>query len=221
MIARRALCGAALGLLAAPLAFAQTVPAPAPEPTPAASLTPSPTPTPGLPHVVLNTTVGRIVVEADIVHAPITAGNFLKYVDQKRLDGVAFYRVVKVAPAFGFVQFGTMGDVKRLLPAIKHEPTSKTGIRHTNGTLSIARLAPGTATGEFTIMIGDQPGMDADPAKPGDNLGYAAWGHVVEGMGVVDKILDTPVSPIKTSRGAFKGEMPAIPVKILTARRTK
>lgn len=219
----------ALGLLAAPLAFAQTDPAqdaaPAPQPAPAASPTPSPTPTPGLPHVVLDTTAGKIVVEADTVHAPVTAGNFLKYVDQKRLDGVAFYRVVKVAPAFGFVQFGTMGDVKRLLPAIRHEPTNKTGIKHTNGTLSIARLGPGTATGEFTIMIGDQPAMDADPTRPDDayhsKLGYAAWGHVIAGMDVVDKILDTPVSPTKTSRGAFKGEMPDAPVRILTARREK
>lgn len=200
--------------LAAP-ALAQTAPAPVATPTPA----------PALPRVALDTSAGRIVVEADTVHAPITAGNFLKYVDQKRLDGVVFYRVVKVAPDFGFVQFGTGGDLKRLLPPIKHEPTTLTGIKHTNGTLSIARLGPGTATGEFTIMVGDQPSMDADPTRPGDpyksNLGYAAWGHVVEGMDVVTKILDTPVSPTKTSRGSFRGEMPDAPVKILTARRVK
>ena len=221
MISRR-MALIALGLVAVP-AFAQTSPAPVPAPVP--SPTPSPTPAPNLPRVALNTTAGRIVVEADTVHAPITAGNFLKYVDQKRLDGVAFYRIVKPAEGFGFVQFGTAGDPKRLLPPIKHEPTSKTGIKHTSGTLSIARLAPGTATGEFTIMVGDQPSMDADPTQPDDathtNLGYAAWGHVVEGMDVVNKILDTPTSPTKTQRGAFKGELPDKPVIITTARRVK
>jgi len=206
-----------IGLAMAGPALAQTSPAPVPGPAPA----PSPTPAVTLPRVALNTTAGRIVVEADTAHAPITAGNFLRYVDQKRLDGVTFYRVVKPADHFGFVQFGTLGDPKRLLPPIRHEPTTRTGIKHVSGTLSIARLAPGTATGEFTIMVGDQPSMDADPAAAGDNLGYAAWGHVVEGMDVVEKILDTPVSPTRTSRGAFKGEMPANPVVITTARRVK
>ena len=205
-----------VALVAAP-AFAQTA---APTPVSAGPVS-SGTPAPTLPRVVLQTTAGRIVVEADTLHAPVTAGDFLKYVDQKRLDGVAFYRVVRPAAHFGFVQFGPMGDPKRILPNIRHEPTSKTGIRHTSGTLSIARLAPGSANGEFTIMVGDQPSMDADPSKPGDNLGYAAWGHVVEGMDVVEKILDTPTSPTKTPRGAFRGEMPATPVTIVTARRIK
>lgn len=217
MLTRRTII-ALLGLIAAPALAQQAIP-PVPPPIPV------PTPASTLPRVAITTTAGKFVVEADTIHAPITAGNFLKYVDQKRLDGVAFYRVVKPAERFGFVQFGPMGDPKRILPNIKHEPTSKTGIKHTDGTLSIARLGPGTANGEFTIMVGDQPSMDADPTRPDDayqiNLGYAAWGHVVEGMDVVVKILDTPVSPTRTSRGAFKGEMPAVPVTILTARRVK
>jgi peptidyl-prolyl cis-trans isomerase A (cyclophilin A) len=212
---------ALLGLIAAPALAQQTVPPPAPAPSP----TPVPTPSSNLPRVAITTTAGKFIVEADTVRAPITAGNFLKYVDQKRLDGVSFYRVVKPAERFGFVQFGPQGDPKRILPNIKHEPTSLTGIKHTDGTLSIARLAPGSANGEFTIMIGDQPSMDADPTKPDDttksNLGYAAWGHVVEGMDVVVKILDTPVSATRTSRGAFKGEMPDAPVTIVTARRVR
>ena len=125
----------------------------------------------------------------------------------------------------GLIQGGLDHNIARSFLPIKHEPTSKTGIKHTSGTLSIARLAPGSATGEFTIMVGDQPSMDADPTQPDDathtNLGYAAWGHVVEGMDVVNKILDTPVSPTRTQRGAFKGQMPANPVVITTARRVK
>ena len=189
-------------------------------PGPAPAMTPTPV-GPALPRVALNTTAGRIVIEADTVHAPISAGNFLKYVDQKRLDGTTFYRDVKVQTNFGFVQFGPNGDPKRSLPPIKHEPTTKTGLKHLSGTISTARLAPGTARGEFTISVGDQPGLDADPSKPGDNLGYAAFGHVVEGMDVVTNIMDAAVSPTATLRGAFKGQVPVQPVRIISARRVK
>jgi len=189
-----------------------------PGPAPAASPTSA---APALPRVALNTTAGRIVIEADTVQAPISAANFLKYVDQKRLDGTTFYRDVKVQTNFGFVQFGPNGDPKRSLPPIKHEPTTKTGLKHLSGTISTARLAPGTARGEFTISVGDQPGLDADPSKPGDNLGYAAFGHVVEGMDVVTNIMDAPVSPTATLRGAFKGQVPVQPVRIVSARRVK
>ncbi len=173
-----------------------------------------------LPRVALETTAGRIVIEADTLHAPVTAGNFLKYVDGKRLDGVVFYRAVKVADRFGFVQFGTNGDPKRALPPIKHEPTTQTGLHHTEGAISVARFGPGTATGDFTISVGDQrAALDADPGKPGDNLGYAAFGRVVEGMDTIVTILDAPVSPTATVRGSFKGEVPVTTVKVLTARR--
>ena len=199
-----------LGLLTIP-ALAQTAPAPAP--TPAG---------PPLPRVAIETTAGRFVVEADTKRAPISAGNFLRYVDQKRLDGITFYRVVKVADRFGFVQFGANGDPKRILPPIRHEPTTLTGIQHLDGVLSTPRLAPGTARGDFTIMLGDQrPSMDADPSKPGDNLGYAAFGRVVEGMDVVLRIFDGAVSPTGSIRGAFKGEIPVTPVRIMSARRVK
>jgi peptidyl-prolyl cis-trans isomerase A (cyclophilin A) len=66
---------------------------------------------------------------------------------------------------------------------------------------------------------GWQPSFDADPSKPGDNLGYAAFGRVVEGMDVVVKILDAPTSPTKTLQGSFKGEIPLAPVKVLSVRR--
>ncbi|MGK6355839.1 peptidylprolyl isomerase [Sphingomonas sp. DT-207] len=189
--------------VAAPAA-AQTAPAPAAN-----------------PRVALETTAGRIVVEVYADKAPVTAKNFLRYVDAKRLDGISFYRVVKVQDRFGFVQFGVQNAPAKIYPPIKHEPTSETGIKHLEGTLSMPRLAPRTARGEFTISVGDQPSFDADPTRPGDNLGYAAFARVVEGMDVVLKVFDAPLSPTKTLQGSFKGEVPAAPVKILTARRVK
>jgi peptidyl-prolyl cis-trans isomerase A (cyclophilin A) len=211
-----------LGLLATPV-LAQTGPAPAPQsvPTPTVALTPAA----ALPRVQITTTAGTFTVEVETVRAPVTAANFLRYVDQKKLDGITFYRTCKVADKFGFVQFGTNGDPKRTLPPIKHEPTIITGLKHLNGTLSTARLAPGSARGDFTISVGDQPSFDADPAKPDDatktNLGYAAFGRVVDGMDVVLKIFDAPIDPNAMVRGSFKGEVPAAPVRVLSARRVK
>lgn len=209
-----------LGLLATPV-LAQTSPVPLPQPGPAPAV--APTPAPALPRVKIDTTAGSFTVEVETEKAPVTAANFLHYVDQKKLDSITFYRTCKVADKFGFVQFGTNGDPKRTLPPIKHEPTTITGLKHLNGTLSTARLAPGSARGDFTISVGDQPSFDADPTKPEDaiktNLGYAAFGRVVDGMDVVLKIFDAPVDPNATVRGSFKGEVPAAPVKVLSARR--
>jgi len=211
-----------LGLLATPV-LAQTSPAPAPQPAPIPAIVPAPDV--ALPRVKIDTTAGSFTVEVEVKKAPVTAANFLRYVDQKKLDGITFYRTCKVADKFGFVQFGTNGDPKRTLPPIKHEPTTITGLKHLNGTLSTARLEPGTARGDFTISVGDQPSFDADPTRPDDatktNLGYAAFGRVVDGMDVVLKIFDAPIDPNATVRGSFKGEVPAAPVKVLTARRVK
>jgi peptidyl-prolyl cis-trans isomerase A (cyclophilin A) len=206
----------ALGLVAAAL------PAQTAAPTPPAGAGRSVLPAsalPALPRVAIVTSRGRFVIEADTAHAPISAGNFLRYVDRHLMDGTRFYRVVKVDARFGFVQFGSDGDPKKTLAPVAHEPTTATGLKHLDGTVSTARLAPGTARGEFTIAVGDQPSFDADPTKPGDNQGYAAFGHVVEGMDVVLAIFDTPVSPTATVRGAFRGEVPADPVTIVSARR--
>jgi peptidyl-prolyl cis-trans isomerase A (cyclophilin A) len=207
----------AIGMLAAGPAMARSAPVQA---MPAAVVATAADPDAALPHVDIRTSAGPIVIAVDTVHAPITATNFLAYVDQHKLDGETFYRTVKVQDHFGFVQFGINGDPKRALPPIKHEPTTVTGLHHTDGEISIARLAPGTAQGEFTIMVGDQrPSFDADPSKPGDNLGYAAFGHVVSGMDVVTKILDGAVDPQATLRGSFKGEVPAAAIRIISAKR--
>ncbi|HEX8374329.1 MAG TPA: peptidylprolyl isomerase [Geminicoccaceae bacterium] len=176
----------------------------------------APTPVPAPVRVALETAAGRVVIEVETARAPATAANFLRYVDGHRLDGVVFYRTARVQPDFGFVQFGTLNDPKRTLPPIAHEPTTLTGVKHLSGAISMARLEPGTARGDFTISVGDQPSLDADPSRPGDNAGYAAFGRVVEGMDVIGRILNEPISP---TAGPFKGETPANPVRILSARR--
>ncbi|WP_447728917.1 peptidylprolyl isomerase [Sphingomonas koreensis] len=210
---RRTLLAAAL--LAPLAALAQTAPTPTPPPIMATQSSVVPVPP---QKVAIETSLGRIVLEVETQRAPITARNFLRYADQKRLDGTAFYRSVKVADKFGFVQFGVDGDPKRFLPPIAHEPTTKTGVRHLDGAISTARLAPGTARGEFTISVGDQPSLDANPSAPGDNLGYAAFGRVVEGMDVVWKILDAPTSPT-AGQGVMKGSMLAPKIKVLSVKR--
>ena len=211
MMIRRTLLAAAL--LAPLTALAQTVPPPPVTPAIGES-----TPKPATQKVAIETSLGRIVLELETARAPITARNFLRYVDQKRLDGIGFYRSVKVADKFGFVQFGVEGNPKRILPPITHEPTTKTGVKHVDGAISTARLAPGTARGEFTISVGDQTSLDANPSAPGDNLGYAAFGKVVEGMDVISKNLDAPTSPTR-GEGVMKGQMLEPRIKVLSVRR--
>lgn len=186
---------------------------------PALAQTPATPEAPTLPRVDIVTDVGTMTVEVDTRAAPVTGANFLRYVDKKMLDGVSFYRVVKAGPNYGFVQFGGLGDPKRTLPPIAHEPTTQTGLSHRDGYLSVARFEPGSARGEFTIMAGDQLSLDANPAAPGDNLGYAAFARIVSGRDVLTRILDTPVDPAKTVSGAFAGEVPVTAVRIVSARR--
>ena len=167
--------------------------------------------------VALDTSAGRIIVAVHVAKAPITARNFLRYVDQKRLDGTTFYRAVGTTD-YGFVQGGTQNDPARALPPIAHEPTTQTGLTHDEGALSMARYAPGSATGDFFIVLGKMPSMDAQPALPGDNQGFAVFAHVVEGMDVVRAILSAPKSPTE-GEGVMKGQMLEQPIRITTARR--
>lgn len=173
------------------------------------------------PHVLLVTELGEIVLRLEASKAPLTVRNFLRYVDQKRLDGTGFYRTMLVGEpgAFGLVQGGVRGDPKRLLPPVAHEPTSVTGLSNTDGAISMARAAPGSATADFFIILGNLSSLDAKPDGAGDNLGFAAFGRVVKGMEVVKAIQAAPVSAT-AGEGAMKGQMIEKPVKILKATRT-
>jgi peptidyl-prolyl cis-trans isomerase A (cyclophilin A) len=197
---------AGVGVLAATPALAQTPPVSTPAPV----------------RVDLQTGEGLIVLELYPDKAPITVANFLRYVDQKRYDGATMYRAVPVpnAPNFGLIQGGVQNDPKRVLKPIAHESTLQTGLLHKDGTISMGRWEPGTATSDFFICIGDTPSLDADPKAPGDNQGFAAFGKVVEGMDVARKILVLPTSPTAGSE-AMRGQMLAKPVPIVSARRSK
>ena len=170
--------------------------------------------------VRLDTAEGPILLALEKERAPVTTANFLKYVDQKRLDGTSFYRAVTFSgrPELGLIQGGAKSDPKRVLPPIAHEPTSKTGLSHTDGAISMARGAPGSAQADFFITLGALTTLDADPAASGDNAGFAVFGKVVEGMDVVRRILAAPVSQTE-GVGAMKGQMIAKPIAISQVRR--
>ncbi len=173
--------------------------------------------------VAITTEIGVITVDLDHKLAPLSTMNFVRYADTKRFDGTVFYRAMRLewgTPPNGLIQAGTRGDPRRNLPGIAHEPTWATGIKHKAGTISMARLAPGTASGDFSIMVSDQPGLDGDAGAPDpeQKAGYAAFGQVVEGMDLVRKIFDAPTSPTEGT-GFLKGQMIAKPVKVLTVRR--
>jgi peptidyl-prolyl cis-trans isomerase A (cyclophilin A) len=206
-------------LLATTAAAATAVQAEASSPVPAAAPPPAPVPKPETVRVALQTGMGPIILELEKERAPITTANFLRYVDQKRLDGAVFYRATKVGTdGLGLIQGGVRNDPKRVLKPIAHEPTTKTGLSHVEGAISMARAAPGSANGDFFITIGSFPSMDANPAQPGDNLGFAVFGRVVEGMDIVRKILAAPTSPTE-GEGVMKGQMLAPTIRIVSAKR--
>ncbi|HEV2865960.1 MAG TPA: peptidylprolyl isomerase [Allosphingosinicella sp.] len=177
-----------------------------------------PPPVPNSARVRLTTALGDIVVELDGRHAPLTTANFLAYVDQRRFDGTVFYRASRTpgTQGRGFVQGGIRHALRRSLPPIAHEPTSRTGLRHGDGTISMARREGGAgAMGDFFIVVGGaMPSMDAH----GGDEGFAAFGRVVEGMDVVRRILAAPTSD-RAGSGAMRGQMLEAPVAIVTARR--
>ncbi len=215
---------------AAPLPVEVTPPAAPVAPKVATPVTPSPAASipakpvvppvgPGQVRVRIVTAAGTITLDLDRAHAPLTTANFLRYADQHRFDGTTFYRADTVdrATHLGLIQGGVRGDPKRSLPPVAHEPTSKTGLAHGEGTISMARLAPGTAHGDFFITTGPLSALDAHPQASGDNAGFAAFGQVVDGMDVVRRILSAPVGP--GGEGAMRGQLIAKPVKIVVVKR--
>jgi peptidyl-prolyl cis-trans isomerase A (cyclophilin A) len=177
----------------------------------AAPPTAAPAPQDDLVPVAIDTSMGRIVVALDRGRAPVTTANFLRYVDTHRFDGQAFYRAMHVGDG-GLIQGGITTDARKLLPPIAHEPTSQTGLKNVAGAISMANAGPGTARADFFILLSDMPGLDAN--------GFAAFGRVTEGMGVVKKIFEAPVSATK-GEGPMKGQMLEPVVKIVRAARVK
>ncbi len=142
----------------------------------------------------VETDAGAFVVEVDPDVAPVTVANYLAHVDGGLLDGGAVYRVVTLANQgpetrhrIEVVQWGMNRPDNQppALPPIPHETTRQTGLRHLDGTVSMARAQPGTATAEFFVCIGEQPALDFGGGRNPDGLGFAAFGRVVEGMDVV------------------------------------
>jgi peptidyl-prolyl cis-trans isomerase A (cyclophilin A) len=147
------------------------------------------------PQIIIKTELGNITVELYPGKAPLTANNFLKYVNENRLKDATFYRTVTLdnqpdsKVLIEVIQGGLYEDNHpQALPPIEHETTEMTGILHKDGVISLARYGPGSATCEFFICLGDQPSLDYGGDRNGDGQGFAAFGKVVDGMDVVYKI---------------------------------
>lgn len=164
----------------------------------------------------IETDAGEIIVRVFPRQAPLTAANFLHYVDAGLYDGTTFFRVVTPENQPGskvrieVIQGGDV-DEKKCFPPIAHETTALTGLKHRNGTVSMARDAPGTATCSFFICIQDQPELDLGGRRNPDGQGFAAFGRVVKGMDVVRRI----------QRQEAEGQSLKHPVQILTISRVK
>ncbi len=151
--------------------------------------------------IIIATPLGDIHVTLDPVNAPLTTANFLRYVDAGLLDGTCFYRVVRPdnqpdnPVIIEVIQGGRYQDEESGgFEPVAHETTAVTGIRHLDGTISMARYGPGTATSEFFICVGDQPELDHGGKRNPDGEGFAAFGRVTRGMEVV-RMIHATVAP--------------------------
>jgi peptidyl-prolyl cis-trans isomerase A (cyclophilin A) len=187
-----------------------------------AGASPGPAPRQNAVRVIFDTEKGTIEVEVDRGRAPTTAANFLRYVDAGFYDGGTVNRAVRPDNTvrrdveIQVVQFQIDAARDReSFPPIPLERTHVTGLKHVDGTLSMARNGPDTATGSFSIVIGDQPEMDFGGRRQPDGQGFAAFGRVVGGMDVVKRIHASP-----TGRGGPYGtESLSPPIRILKAYR--
>ena len=153
------------------------------------------------PHVIIETKTGEIELELYADQAPKSVAAFLKNVDHEVYLNASFYRIlneenqpsdaIKATLIQGGIYKTKQKDAE-VSPAIPHETTQQTGILHKDGVISLARLEPGTASTEFFICLGDQPGFDFGGENNPDKQGYAAFGKVVKGMDVVKKIYRRP-----------------------------
>ena len=172
--------------------------------------------------VAFETEKGTIELELDSVRAPATAANFLRYVDGGFFDGGTVNRAVRRDNTvrhdveIQVIQFQIdEARSRQAFPPIPLERTSVTGVTHVDGTISMARGGPDTATGSFSIVIGDQPEMDFGGRRNPDGQGFAAFGHVVRGMDVVKAIHASPTG----KAGPYGTESLAPPIRILKAYR--
>jgi len=149
------------------------------------------------PHIIIETEHGTIELELYPKQAPKTVAAFLRFVDSNYYENSSFYRVLNDenqpsnAPKANLIQGGIWKSNNKLaaaIPGIPHESTQQSGLKHLNGTISLAREAVGTASTEFFICVDDQPGFDFGGENNADGQGYAAFGKVVSGMDVVRKI---------------------------------
>jgi peptidyl-prolyl cis-trans isomerase A (cyclophilin A) len=202
--------------LAIVLSFVATLSAVAQTPAPAAAPV----------RVIFETELGNITLAVDVARAPVTAENFLKYVDGKFYDGGVVNRAVRPDNTIRkdveiqVIQFQIdPARSREQFPAIPLERTSVTGLTHVDGAISMARGAGAdTARGSFSIMIGDQHSLDFGGKRNPDGQGFAVFGRVVAGMDVVKKIQASPTAP-PGSRGGYQTEALTPPIKITRAYR--
>ncbi len=176
--------------------------------------------------VQVDTEVGVIVIQLEPGKAPGTVANFLRYIDDKRYDGATFYRVVRLdnqttSPVkIEVIQGGLGTDTTRMFPPIAQETTQKTGLKHLDGTLSVARGKPESGASEFFICINPQPDLDFGGKRNPDGQGFAAFGRVVEGMEVVRRIQQGQTGqPGPTNAYSNPSQLLKEPVRIRTVRR--
>jgi peptidyl-prolyl cis-trans isomerase A (cyclophilin A) len=188
---------------------------------PAAQQPDPPRGSPG-PVAVFETDKGTIEIEVDADRAPVTAANFLKYVDAGFYDGGVVNRAVRADNTvrhdvkIEVIQF-QIDSMRRpqQFPPIALERTSVTGLKHVDGAVSMARNGPDTATASFSIVIGDQPEMDYGGRRNADGQGFAVFGRVVGGKDVVRAIQASPTG----QTGAYGTETLDPPIRILKASR--
>lgn len=175
------------------------------------------------PHVVLETRYGPIMIELYPQSAPKSVADFLRYVDDGLYQNAGFYRTVRLdndngSPKIEVIQGGLL-DTEAGLAGVEHESTEKTGLKHVDGALSLARAAVGTGSAAaFFICIGDQPALDFGASRNADMQGFAVFGQVIGGMDVVRKIHQLP-GDAQTDNPYLKGQIFAQPVMIEVAKR--
>jgi len=174
------------------------------------------------PRVLISTQLGDIEAEIYLDKAPVSASNFMRYVDSGRYnnDLACFYRIVrqdnqpdkpiKIEVIQGGYGKDSLIEIYQF-PPIKHETTKETGILHNDGVLSMARMEPGTASSEFFICVGDQPELDFGGKRNPDGQGFATFGKVYKGMDVV-RVIQNQKDSIQFLKN---------PVKIISINRIK